>query len=153
VLAAGLSAVRAAERLEVDLHPRIEATARRQYLLGEHELAAFAALREVEIRVRELSGASTSVIGVALMREAFRPTPRDPKDTQSTGPLTDADADRGEQVATMELFAGAIGMLKNPTSHRQVNYDDVTEAAEVVLLADLLHRVLDRVEVRLAAAT
>ena len=51
-----------------------------------------------------------------------------------------------EQVATMELFAGAIGTFKNPASHRTVDYSDPTEAAEVVLLADLLMRLLDRVE-------
>ena len=50
----------------------------------------------------------------------------------------------------MELFAGAIGTFKNPPSHRQVNYADPTEASEVVLLADLLMRLLDRVEARVA---
>ncbi|RLK09638.1 uncharacterized protein (TIGR02391 family) [Micromonospora sp. M71_S20] len=55
----------------MDLHPRIAATVRTQFLLGEYELAAFATLREVEIRVRELAGASDSDIGVKLMRQAF----------------------------------------------------------------------------------
>jgi hypothetical protein len=42
---------------------------------------------------------------------------------------------------------GAIGYLRNPTSHREVLYDDdPTEAAEVVMLADLLLRMLDRIE-------
>lgn len=47
---------------------------------------------------------------------------------------------RGEAA----LYAGAIGVVKNPTSHRQVEYDDPTEAAEAVLLAVLLLRLLDR---------
>ena len=50
----------------------------------------------------------------------------------------------------MELFAGAIGTFKNPPSHRQVDFADPTEASEVVLLADLLMRLLDRVEDRVA---
>ena len=44
----------------------------------------------------------------------------------------------------MELFAGAIGTFKNPSSHRQVDYNDPTEASEIVMLADLLMRILDR---------
>ena len=44
----------------------------------------------------------------------------------------------------MELYAGALGLFTNPTSHRFVDYGSATEAAEVVLLADLLLRLLDR---------
>jgi hypothetical protein len=46
----------------------------------------------------------------------------------------------------MELFTGVIGSFKNPTSHRDVVDDDLTEAAEPALLADLLMRILDRIE-------
>jgi len=126
-------------RLAAGLHPLIESRIRRQFLLGEYELAAFAALREVEIRVRELAGATESSIGVNLMRDAFK----------AGGPLADSALDGGEQDATMALFWGAIGVFKNPTSHRQVDYNDSTQAAEVVLFADLLLRMLDDIEGRL----
>jgi uncharacterized protein (TIGR02391 family) len=132
----GLAALRAGRRLEVDLHPSIEQTARRQFLLGEYELAVFAAMRQVEIRIRELSGASESDIGVALATAAFRPG----------GALHDPAMDPGEAEAIMALFRGAIGTFKNPTSHRPVDYDDPTLASEVVLLADLLLRMLDRIQ-------
>jgi uncharacterized protein Ymh len=39
---------------------------------------------------------------------------------------------------------GWHGVFKNPSSHRQVTYDDATMASEIVLLADLLLRMLDR---------
>ncbi len=49
----------------------------------------------------------------------------------------------------MQLFAGAVGTFKNPPSHRQINYADSTEAAEVIMLADLLMRILDKTAARL----
>ena len=49
----------------------------------------------------------------------------------------------GKQLAIIYLFAGAIGAFKNPSSHRQVDYGDFTVAAEAVVLADLLLRMLD----------
>lgn len=131
-----LDAVRAGHRLEVDLHPSIEQTARRQFLLGEYDLAVFSALREVEARVRQLSGADKSDIGMKLMADAFK----------EGGPLRDPGMDKGEADAVMALFRGAIGTFKNPTSHRPVEYNDPTLASEIVLLADLLLRVLDQVE-------
>lgn len=137
VLEAGIDTIRAAERLDADLHERLERV-RYQFLLGEYELAAFAAMREVEIRVRELSGADSSLVGVKLMRKSFG----------EGGALADPNLDAGERVGTMELFAGAIGTFKNPPSHRQVDYADPTEASEVVLLADLLMRLLDRAPAR-----
>jgi uncharacterized protein (TIGR02391 family) len=139
-LATGLATLRAGQRLQVDIHPRLRRI-QSQFLLGEYELAAFAAMREVEIRVRQLVRADESAIGVSLIKNSFK----------ELGPLADRSLDRGERVAVMELFAGAIGTFKNPPSHRQIDYADPTEASEVVLLADLLLRLLDRVERRLSA--
>lgn len=77
------------------------------------------------------------------MRGAFR----------EGGPLHDSSLDPGESVALMELFAGAIGVFKNPPSHRAVAYDDPTEASEVILLADLLMRLLDQLEETVSSPT
>ncbi len=100
----GLAKTRAIQRLAMDLHPRLEDMVRPQYLMGEYELATFAALRAVEVRVRSLSGSPESSLGVKLMRNAFG----------DGGTLRDPDMDAGEQTARMELFAGAIGLFKNP---------------------------------------
>jgi hypothetical protein len=47
------------------------------------------------------------------------------------------------------LFAGAFAVLRNPAGHREVSYDDISEAADAVQTASLLMRILDRVEKRL----
>ena len=77
--------------------------------------------------------------GVPLMNAAFGPT----------GPLRDTEAPPGEQEGTRALFAGAFGVLRNPPGHREVNYDEVAEAADAVHTASLLMRILDRTEARL----
>jgi uncharacterized protein (TIGR02391 family) len=135
----GVARLAAGERLGVALHPRLAQRIQQQFLLGELDLAVFAAMKEVEIRVRELANASDSLLGVKLMQHAF---------AVEKGVLTDPEADPGEQVAMMELLKGAIGLFKNPTSHRPVDYDDPTLASEVILFADLLLRLLDEVEAR-----
>jgi uncharacterized protein (TIGR02391 family) len=137
----GVARLAAGERLGVALHPRLAQRVQQQFLLGEFELAVFAAMKEVEVRVRELANESQSLLGAKLMQNAF---------SAEKGVLTDPDADPGEQVAMMELFKGAIGLFKNPTSHRPVDYDDPTLASEVILFADLLLRLLDQIEERTA---
>ena len=76
------------------------------------------------------------LLGVALMRTAFHP---------DNGPLSDKDALPAERQATSDLFAGAIGLFKNPSSHRRVQYDDAGEAAEMIIFANCLIRILERV--------
>ena len=117
----------------IELHDRIAERVGAQLGSGHFDLAAFTAMREVEIRVRELSSAGARDLGVDLMKRSFGPA----------GPLTDANSVKSEQEATMALFWGAIGVFKNPPSHRQVDYADQTIASEVVLFADLLLRMLD----------
>lgn len=131
----------AAERLAGDLHPALS-SARSNFALGDYETASFAAMKAVEVEVRRVAGLPNELVGVNLMRKAFSP-----KD----GALRDPGADGGEQQATADLFAGAIGAYKNPASHRTVQFDDPVEAAEVIQLADLLLRIVQRAEARIGA--
>lgn len=139
----GLARLVAAERLGVEkLHPRIGQRVEQQFLLGEYEQAILIAYREVEIRVRDLAQAPNSLTTVPLMQQAFAPNKSKP------GPLVDPSAEASEQVAMMEFFKGAVGLFRNPPAHRTVDYESVTVASEIVLVADLLHRLLDQVERR-----
>ena len=103
------------------------------------------ALRAVEARVRDLcgtprNGQGARLTGDKLMAHAFRPE----------GPLADPLAEPGEQVGLMELFKGTFGAVRNVVMHTEAEWSDDIEAAEYVLLADLLMRLLDKAEGRLA---
>jgi uncharacterized protein (TIGR02391 family) len=115
LLETGLPWLRAVERLDVDLVPALEYKARPQFLRGDFETAAFVAMKEVEVRVRALAGLNESLVGTRLMQAAFKPGP-------PPGALCRASVDGGESVALMELFKGAIGLFKNPSSHREVDF-------------------------------
>ena len=127
--------LQADELLSPSLSAELMVSAKPAFVRGDFETAAFAAMKAVEVRVRELSGLPDGLVGVKLMQEAFK----------EGGPRADQSAEAGERVATMQLFAGAIGAFKNPASHRIVHFDNPLEAAEVVQLADLLLRMLNRV--------
>jgi uncharacterized protein (TIGR02391 family) len=116
----------AADRLAGELHPTLS-SARSNFALGDYETASFAAMKAVEVEVRRVAALPNDLLGVNLMRKAFGP-----KD----GALSDPEAEGGEQQATADLFAGAIGAYKNPASHRAVQFDDPIEVAEVIQLAD-----------------
>jgi uncharacterized protein (TIGR02391 family) len=104
------------------------------FMRNEFDVAAFLAMKAVEVAVREASGLSDKDLGVTLMRKAF---------DKNAGPLADMDMDEGEREARAHLFAGAIGTFKNPQSHRDVDLADPAEAAEIVMLANLLLRIVD----------
>lgn len=103
--------------------------------------AVFQAMLEVEVRVRDLSG--LPLHGVDLMKQAFR--------AQPPGPLADPRAGVGDREARMALFWGAIGEYRNEAGHNITDPDDPQEAAEVVLLANGLLRIVENVRARLQA--
>jgi uncharacterized protein (TIGR02391 family) len=131
-------AARARTLLGRDVDPAL-GPARRAFEAGDLELAVHSALRAVEVAVRDASGLPNAVHGVDTMVQAFRPT---------SGPLIDAAAPPGEQEGLIQLFRGAHLAYRNPASHRDVEYADPAEAAEVVLLANLLLRITHRAAAR-----
>jgi uncharacterized protein (TIGR02391 family) len=116
------------------LDPILVQKVKQSFIRGDYDTAVFQAFKEVEVRVRTKAKLKNTDIGVPLMRKAFGP-----KD----GILKDKNADAGEQTARMELFTGAIGMYKNPSSHRDVAFTDPKEAADIIHLANQLLRILE----------
>ncbi len=115
------------------LHPAIRDDVWGLFHQGKFDIAVFVSMKAVEVAVREASGFGNDLIGTKLMSAAFK----------DGGPLTDPSVEPAEQVARMNLFAGSIGSYKNSHSHRNVTLDDVDEAAEIIILASHLLRIVE----------
>ncbi len=105
------------------------------FIRGDHDIAVFQAFKEVEIRVRAKAQLSEQDYGVPLMRKAF---------DADDGPLTDMSRVKTERQATAHLFSGSIGLFKNPSSHRDINWEDPIECAQLIYFANQLLRIVER---------
>ena len=131
---ADVEAYRQANRLpRRQLHPRLAQKVWAIFLRGDYDVAVFQAFKEVEVRVRDAAQLPDGEIGTDLMRKAF---------VVDSGPLSDPSAPKAEQEALSHLFAGAIGMYKNPASHRSVTIA-AAEAVEMITLASHLLGIVD----------
>lgn len=131
------SFVRASTISAESLHTSIRDTCWPLYVRGDFDTAVFAAFKRVEVNVREAGKLDAGVIGVNLMRAAFH---------KDNGPLTDNEAPEAEKDAMAHLFAGAIGLFKNPNSHRDVGLNDPIRAAEVLMFASHLIRMVESID-------
>ena len=116
-----------------NLSPTLLQKVRPVFIRGDYETAVLLAFREVEIRIRNASNL-TNLYGVALVRKAL---------DLNSGPLTDFSLPESEREAMAHLFAGAIGLFKNPISHRNIDFDNPNEVAELILFSNYLLRLLD----------
>lgn len=116
------------------LHPILTRKVKPLFLRGDYDTAIFQAFRAVEVLVRSKGGYKNSDIGVKLIRKAFHP---------QTGSLTNSHSEAAEKQAMSDLFAGAIGLFKNPTSHRDIEGISPEEAADYISVANCLLKMVD----------
>src|SRR5215510_16328627 len=118
------------------LHREVANAALPPFIRGNYDSAVFEAFKQVEIAVRTKGKYAATDYGVALMRKAFDP---------NTGPLRNPDpaVPFGEREAEAHLFAGAIGCVKNPQSHRNVQITDPGEAIDLLFVANRLMRIVE----------
>lgn len=120
------------------LDPILVRKVKSAFIRGDYDTAVFQAFKEVEVRVRNKAKLPNSELGVQLMTKAFGPP---------SGALVDSEATGGEQTAMMQLFAGAVGTFKNPSSHRDVEFSNPKEAADIIHFANHLLRIVGNIEI------
>jgi len=116
------------------LHPKLIEKCSDHFLSKKFDDAILNACKVVEVYTRELTNLKETDIGIGLMMQAFNPNK----------PILKYSNIRGEQQAMMFLFAGFIGVFKNPQSHRFIDIKDPAVAFEVLNFANQLCRILDQ---------
>jgi len=121
-----------------NLDPVLVRKVKPSFIRGDYETAIFQSFKEVEVRVRKKSGLPNTEMGVNLMRKAFK---------VGEGVLADKNSLVAEQEAMMSLFAGAVGVYKNPSSHRDVDFSDPGEVVDIIHSANNLLRIIDKIKI------
>ena len=116
------------------LHPILSRKVKPLFIRGDYDTAIFQAFKSVEVQVRNKGGYSHADFGVSLMRKAFH---------TETGPLTDMQLENAEKQAMSDLFAGAIGLFKNPVSHRFIDTFSPEDTADILRFANYLLKYLE----------
>lgn len=112
---------------------------KRLYFECNFQECVFEAFKLVEVQAKHKSGLN-DLYGVDLMRKAF--ASKDTNKGRVAGILTNLDLPLGEQQAQSDLFAGAIGFIKNPKSHNVMDVNK-NRARELLYFANYLLRILN----------
>lgn len=116
------------------LHKQIEKKAWAPFIRGDYETAVFSAFKELEITVRKVCNYPDTDYGENLMRKAFH---------KMDGPLTDLSLPESERLAVQHLFARTYGFYRNPLGHKEVTISNPIEAAEMIIFASHLLKIVD----------
>ncbi|WP_100523161.1 TIGR02391 family protein [Mycobacteroides abscessus] len=131
--------------LSSSLHHLIVRSSSQLFTNRHYDEAIFKAYKAIEDRVKRLSGKSE--IGKRLMTYVFNekvPT------LDITSPHADDEQKADEREGFKFLFMGGVQGLRNPRGHGGDLETPEDEAAEMLALASLLMRALDRAEEQLA---
>jgi uncharacterized protein (TIGR02391 family) len=121
---------------DILLHDRIRRACIDIFNTGHHQAAVFKAFRTLEVAIREAAGYAPNEHGGTMINNAFN--------EKEGGPLVDDRAPPSEQRAMRFLMVGSVGLFRNPRGHRDVDLDDPKEAAELLIVASHLLRMVEK---------
>ena len=109
--------------------------------------AVQSAFRHLEIEIRRVGTYPDDKIGLDLVNDAF--APGDNRGRQP-GPLADPRLQVAERQGVQALFRGGMATYRNPTAHREIEFESAAEVAEIIIFANKLARMVARAETRIA---
>ena len=115
------------------VEPEIVQVSRDLFASGHYNLSVSEAFKAVDKLVSSLSGLQQS--GTALMEQAF--SPAKPKLYWSA---RTTESERNEQKGYMQIYAGSMLGIRNPTTHEFLWVDSPELALELLVLAQHLVR-------------
>jgi uncharacterized protein (TIGR02391 family) len=116
------------------LHYRMRAICMDIFNSGHFQAAVFEAFRVLEVAVRERANYDDTRYGTDMISLAFN---------DERGPLRDQTATLAERQAMQRLMSGAYGVYKNPSGHRDIELTDPQKAAELLIIASHLLRIVE----------
>lgn len=126
--------------LLASFHPRIRGACEQLYLQGHYQPAVLEAFKEIEAAIQAKSGRE-DLYGRRLIREVFHPDSAQLRVNELR-----TDLERRAQFGVMDLLAGSMTTIRNPSAHTPNNEADPARILEVLSLASLLRHIVDGAE-------